>query len=51
MNRWNNRCTGEAVDPDGEILICQRHLALAVEMLGHMKGVEIIITSPDGDSP
>lgn len=28
-----NRCTGEAVDPAGEILICQRHLGFAMELL------------------
>lgn len=27
------QCTGEAVDPVGEILICQRHLARAIELL------------------
>jgi hypothetical protein len=27
------QCTGEAVDPLGEILICRRHLALAIELL------------------
>jgi hypothetical protein len=26
-------CTGEAVDPDGEIRLCTRHLALTLELL------------------
>ncbi|MEU3667560.1 hypothetical protein [Streptomyces virginiae] len=29
-DRWGNRCTGEAIDPDGEALICIRHYAAAV---------------------
>lgn len=28
-DRWGNRCTGEAIDPDGEALICIRHYAAA----------------------
>jgi len=32
-SRYANRCTGEAVDPAGEILICQRHLGYAMELL------------------
>lgn len=32
-DRYARRCTGEAVDPAGEILICQRHLGYAIELL------------------
>lgn len=28
-----HRCTAEAVDPDGELLLCGRHLAAAVELI------------------
>lgn len=28
-----HRCTAEAVDPDGELLLCYRHLAAAVELI------------------
>ena len=33
QNRFRDPCTGEAVDPVGEILLCPRHLAAAVELL------------------
>jgi hypothetical protein len=26
-NRYGNQCTGEAIDPGGEALICARHAA------------------------
>lgn len=29
-DRRGNRCTGEAIDPGGEALICIRHYAAAV---------------------
>lgn len=29
----SGQCTGEAVDPNGELLICSRHLARAIELL------------------
>ncbi|MFF4847977.1 hypothetical protein [Streptomyces sp. NPDC001194] len=32
-DRWGNRCTGEAIDPDGEALICIRHYAAAVRTI------------------
>ena len=41
--RLSNRCQAEAVDPLGEILICQRHLALALELAGHLPGIKIIL--------
>ncbi|MET9506897.1 hypothetical protein ABZX62_00165 [Streptomyces flavidovirens] len=28
-NRHGNRCTAEAIDPNGEVLICIRHYAAA----------------------
>lgn len=33
LNAKSDQCTAEAVDPDGEIIICQSHLALALELL------------------
>lgn len=33
LNRTNDPCTGEAVDPHGEVLLCTRHLALAMELV------------------
>lgn len=33
LNRLGNQCTGEAVDPDAELLICTRHLAEAQRLL------------------
>lgn len=38
-----HRCTGEAIDPDGEALICIRHYAAAVRTVDAAKAV---ITSP-----
>lgn len=32
-NRLNNPCTGEAVDPTAELLICSRHLAEAQRLI------------------
>lgn len=32
-NRLNNPCTGEAVDPEAELLICSRHLAEAQRLV------------------
>lgn len=32
-NTTNDRCTGEALDPDGEILICARHAGLVFELV------------------
>lgn len=33
LDRYDNRCTGEVVDPNGEALLCLRHLGLALELL------------------
>ena len=33
LRRDNNQCTGEAVDPNGEILLCTKHLARALELV------------------
>ncbi len=35
-----NQCTSEAADPEGEILLCVRHLALAIE-LWHRRAAEL----------
>ena len=43
--RGANRCESEAVDPDGEILICQSHLARALELAGHLPGIQITLTA------
>lgn len=32
-NRLNDPCSGEAVDPDAELLICTRHLAQAQRLI------------------
>ncbi len=32
LGKHSNPCTGEAVDPDGELLICERHLAAALRI-------------------
>jgi hypothetical protein len=33
LNRHSNQCTGEAVDPEAELLICARHLAEAQRLI------------------
>lgn len=37
LGKQSNPCTGEAIDPDGELLICPRHLAMAMRMLDQAK--------------
>ena len=32
-DRRGNQCTAEAVDPNGELLLCVRHLAAAIELI------------------
>jgi hypothetical protein len=34
LGRNENRCTNEAADPEGEILLCQHHLSRAIELIG-----------------
>jgi hypothetical protein len=43
--RGVNRCTDEAVDPVGEILICLCHLAAALELVRYLPGIEITIAA------
>lgn len=33
LRRNSQQCTGEAVDPDGDILLCTKHLARAIAMV------------------
>lgn len=33
LRRSGDQCTGEAVDTEGEILLCSKHLARAMELL------------------
>lgn len=33
LNSTSDRCTAEALDPQGEVLICQRHAALVMELV------------------
>lgn len=33
VDRFGDRCTGEAVDPAAELLICTRHLAQAQRLI------------------
>lgn len=37
QDKYSNLCSGEAVDPDAELLICSRHLAAALRMLNQVK--------------
>jgi hypothetical protein len=41
-NKTNDRCTAEAADPNGELLICERHLALALELIAVRIGREAL---------
>lgn len=47
LGRHRNQCTAEAVDPDGEILLCISHLGRALELAGHLPGVTITLTPPE----
>jgi hypothetical protein len=33
LDRHDNRCTGEVLDPNGEIKICGRHAGLVMELI------------------
>jgi hypothetical protein len=33
LDRFGGQCTGQPVDPMGEVLLCRRHLALTIELL------------------
>jgi hypothetical protein len=33
LEQLGNRCTAEVCDPEGEILLCERHMALALALL------------------
>jgi hypothetical protein len=46
LNRYAVQCTGEPVDPDGEVLLCTRHLGNALELL---KAKGFTITAPATD--
>jgi hypothetical protein len=45
--RGSNRCSDPATDPEGEILICQKHTARVVELLA-AHGMGVIFTTPEG---
>ncbi len=34
LDRRHNRCTAEPIDPDAEIVICQRHAAQVMQLIG-----------------
>jgi hypothetical protein len=38
LRRNDVLCTGEAVDPDGEILLCTKHLARAMRLVDAATG-------------
>lgn len=40
LDHHSNRCTGEAVDPAGEILLCVAHLARALELVRNRAGAQ-----------
>ncbi|MFI6329870.1 hypothetical protein ACIBBG_16405 [Micromonospora chersina] len=33
LRRNNAQCTAEAVDPDGQVLLCTKHLARALQLI------------------
>lgn len=33
LDRLSNQCTSEAVDPEGEVLLCVHHLGRALELV------------------
>lgn len=37
QDKYSNLCSGEAVDPEAELIICSRHLAAAFRMLNTVK--------------
>jgi hypothetical protein len=37
-NRYGNQCTGEAIDPGGEALICARHAAEVMRTVSAARG-------------
>lgn len=45
LDRHGNRCTGEAVDDQGELLLCVRHLAAAIELIRHLAETQPLLTT------
>lgn len=45
LRRSHDQCTGEAADPNGEILLCPKHLARALELVHRWKKVTAAITA------
>jgi hypothetical protein len=37
LRRNDERCTAEVADPDGEILLCTKHLAYAMQLLTRVR--------------
>lgn len=38
LDRNANQCTAEAIDPEGEILICAKHAGRVLEMIRRRSG-------------
>lgn len=47
-NRLNDPCSGEAVDPNAELLICTRHLAEAQRLIAAAYQQASAIAKPGG---
>ncbi|WP_107416734.1 hypothetical protein [Streptomyces sp. CC53] len=50
-NSRGDRCTAEALVPDGEALICARHAAEVMRTVNSAQDAWAIRTGPDGTSP
>lgn len=48
-DRHGNQCTGQAVDAEGELLLCEKHLARALELLARkIPGLAVFLTGGEG---
>lgn len=51
LGRGDNQCTGEVLDPDAEILLCQKHLARALTMIRRaMRATGVTKAPPAGSN-
>lgn len=39
VDRHGDRCTAEVLDPEGELLLCTRHTAAAIEYVHHVQHI------------
>ncbi|MCW2904186.1 MAG: hypothetical protein JWO67_6451 [Streptosporangiaceae bacterium] len=44
LRRSGDQCTAEVAEPDGEILLCTKHISLTLELVNHLAGGSVTAT-------